>query len=1069
MTEHSTPVPAPTVHITLWINAHQMLTTTCDLTTSHAISSVQPGWDRLNMQVATILILVVHTTFIPRIERDSMIFLRVIAPRHLTFTKDSGTSPKEADEEDEDEEEEDEDEEEDRAKKRPRVSNPFIDDEAEVDEDDEEDEDEEDDLGGMMQANDELSESEQASSLPASRVYRPSFLEDDNLTEDQIKAMHERWRHYGEADDDVYDDRARDQINQQQYLPTVHDPKLWLVKCKVGKERDCAWRLLQKYLDHKAKGVDLQIRSVVAVDSLKGFVYVEAQNEATVKNVIRGISILQSWDVRLVPIKEMPDVLKITPKENELTRGTWVRIVRGEYKNDIAQVVEDADESRSKVTVKLIPRLDIAALRNPETKAAQVGPDGKRKRRIRPAQRMFNAEEMSKLVGHQPQYQQKGSFFLYGNLRFKDGYLYKTMNITSVTARGVVPTIDELQRFQADQPSNQNDDRKYSAIDGIAAAVKPVKRQAFAKGDVVKVVDGDLKNLMGVVEWVTDDTVTLMPTHEELNELLDFPSGQLRKFFKMGDHIKVIAGQYQGETGLVVQVDGEALTAFSDLTHSEFKVLCQDAQLCSEVTTGRLELGGFSLHDLVQISPQQVGVIVRVDRDSFNLLDNAGNVQSIRLAEIGRKRNDRDAVAFDKNQNPIAINDIVSVVDGKYKGKQATVKHIFKHILFLHSRDAIENSGIYVSRAQQCALLGGLSKHKAMKGFGAFPSVGAAGTPARGVLTSPGHGPKMKGMHAFGRGRYRDPLVRQKVTITGGNWKGYMGIVVDATDTTARVELHTNMKTVSVPRDKVKTLEKTPAVSNDWGIAPSSTFTEAPRTPMRMDYPSTPMHSVSTPMRTPLHDSTWNPALTPSRDSWGDHEPYTATTPSYKQPIYSPAPDNYVNPSTPSAAFTPYESGEGVRADSPYGAAASPYSPLSPQTPTGPTTPGDSPYDINEMADEAASTDTAWYIEDILVKIVDESHAQKGEEGVIRSYIGDSCTVRMLKQGNEIRVPGASLEIVEPVKGDRVKVTSGQYRGNLGTLKGIDRPDAIVELTHDDVEETIRILRLVTLAKYVEQ
>jgi len=62
-----------------------------------------------------------------------------------------------------------------------------------------------------------------------------------------------------------------------------------------------------------------------------------------------------------VPIKEMTAVLAVAKKVSGLQREGWVRIKRGTYKGDIAQVVE-MDETRGKVTVKLIPRLDLSKL-----------------------------------------------------------------------------------------------------------------------------------------------------------------------------------------------------------------------------------------------------------------------------------------------------------------------------------------------------------------------------------------------------------------------------------------------------------------------------------------------------------------------------------------------------------------------------------------------------------------------------------------------------------------------------------------------------------------------------------
>lgn len=47
---------------------------------------------------------------------------------------------------------------------------------------------------------------------------------------------------------------------------------------------------------------------------------------------------------------------------------------------------------------------------------------------------------------------------------------------------------------------------------------------------------------------------------------------QLRKFFKTGDHVKVIAGQYDGETGMVVKVEGQVAIVISDTTRDHVRL-----------------------------------------------------------------------------------------------------------------------------------------------------------------------------------------------------------------------------------------------------------------------------------------------------------------------------------------------------------------------------------------------------------------------------------------------------------------------------------------------------------------
>jgi transcription elongation factor SPT5 len=51
--------------------------------------------------------------------------------------------------------------------------------------------------------------------------------------------------------------------------------------------------------------------------------------------------------------------------------------------------------------------------------------------------------------------------------------------------------------------------------------------------------------------------------------LLSFPAAHLQKYFKRGDHVKVIAGRYEGETGLIIRVEEKFVIIFSDLTQQE--------------------------------------------------------------------------------------------------------------------------------------------------------------------------------------------------------------------------------------------------------------------------------------------------------------------------------------------------------------------------------------------------------------------------------------------------------------------------------------------------------------------
>ena len=68
--------------------------------------------------------------------------------------------------------------------------------------------------------------------------------------------------------------------------------------------------------------------------------YIEAFKQQHVKQAIEDIRNLShgKWQQLMVPIKEMTDVLRVFKDDAALKRGSWVRIKRGMYRDDIAQV-----------------------------------------------------------------------------------------------------------------------------------------------------------------------------------------------------------------------------------------------------------------------------------------------------------------------------------------------------------------------------------------------------------------------------------------------------------------------------------------------------------------------------------------------------------------------------------------------------------------------------------------------------------------------------------------------------------------------------------------------------------
>ena len=116
-------------------------------------------------------------------------------------------------------------------------------------------------------------------------------------------------------------------------------------------------------------------------------------------------------------------------------------------------------------------------------------------------------------------------------------------------------------------------------------------------------------------------------------------------------------------------------------------------------------------------------------------------------------------------------------------------------------------------------------------------------------------------------GRDRD-LIGQTIKITQGPYKSHIGIVKDATETTARVELHSKCQTIMVDRSRI-------AIVGGPARGSISTYTRTPN----YSGTGTPMYGANTPGhggRTPMYGS-----QTPMYEAGGRTPHYGSQTPSH--------------------------------------------------------------------------------------------------------------------------------------------------------------------------------------------
>lgn len=1005
--------------------------------------------------------------------------------------------------EDDDEEDDESDDEETKRprKKRKKKGHGFILDEAEVDDDVEEDDEWEEGADEIIDTN-KFTEQSRARELDSHRRLQKMF---SDQREDEIEQYY-RNKYAEQQSERMLDQEGElpDEIAQHALQPGVKDPNLWMVKCRIGEEKSTVLQLMRKFIAHQNSDQPMEFKSAVAPEGIKGYIYIEAYKQAHVKQAIEGIGSLKigMYKQHMIPIKEMTDVLRVTKDQAVIRTKQWVRLKRGIYKDDLAQV-DYVDQASGTVTLKLIPRIDYTRMRG--ALKDSMGENNKRKFGKRPVAKLFNPEAIRNIGG---EITSDGDFQIFEGNRYRRGFLYKVFQISALMIDGVKPSLSELAKFEEQSES----------ADIADTYVAEGKGHSFAPGDNVIVIEGELAHLQGKITAIDGDKITMLPKHEDLKEPLDFQAHELKKYFKEGDHVKIIAGQYEGDTGLIVRVDEKEIAMLSDLTMHEVKILPKDCQICSDTATGVDSLGQFQLGDLVQVDAKTVGVIVRLEKENFQILKTDNTVAHVRHQAVSRKRDSRRAVGLDSEQNQISVKDQVKVIDGPLIGFVGEIKHIYREFSFVHSRQIMENGGMAVVKNRNLLICGGsknsfVASDLASMGY-MSPRITSPRHPSSGGPGGGGGGGGGGNMRSSfmpnrsGRAREDMELIGKTIKIIKGTYKGYVGIVKDAVGMTARVELHSSCQTISVDKSRIavvsaETGQRMGAVSSynpaqtpmsmygSQTPLPSGSRTPGSQTPMyetgsrtpRPDGSRTPVYD---PSKTPIHQSSvWDPSA--SATPRPEYDDYSEPSPSPS--FHNPPTPGYHNPDTPQGPFTPQTPGNLYSSAShdPYYSQASPgmslsapspasnylaspspagygqsgpspagYSAFSPMTPGGSGGPGSvqSPMAYNPHTPGAGMMDNYgswqdWQTPDIEVRIK-ASHDDTdliGQSGIIRGISGGMSTVFLPNEDRTVNIISHHLEPIRPITGDYVKVILGeQDREATGKVLSIDGNDAVVEL-----------------------
>jgi transcription elongation factor SPT5 len=133
-----------------------------------------------------------------------------------------------------------EDKRKDKKTKKKNNKSDLIDIEASDDEDEEEEEDDGDAEITVQEQNKILSQYEKFNRSSYQKEKMKMFYD---RPEEEIAESYEKM----ERNDEEFEYASRDDLTQQSKQPSIKDPKLWLVKCKIGKEKEAVQSLYHKY------------------------------------------------------------------------------------------------------------------------------------------------------------------------------------------------------------------------------------------------------------------------------------------------------------------------------------------------------------------------------------------------------------------------------------------------------------------------------------------------------------------------------------------------------------------------------------------------------------------------------------------------------------------------------------------------------------------------------------------------------------------------------------------------------------------------------------------------------
>ena len=310
--------------------------------------------------------------------------------------------------------------------------------------------------------------------------------------------------------------------------------------------------------------------SIFTFDNLPEWVYIEAFTEIEAREAITDMSNLKKNSVTIVPHNELTKLFEFDKiKQVNLAPGQYVRILKGIYSDDLAQIVA-VRKKGLRLLLKVVPRVK--------------GKDGQYNQKLfspidHPDAVSTKTDKMLKHLGDIK--------YSFGQKTYLRGFLIANFKSDNVCGDNILPTATEAMIFENTTPTD------------IKNSPRKERISLFQPGRSVRGLSTTNEIIEGVISHKARNTAFIQAKDNNLICDLELPYERIGFKFAEGQKVGMIDGKHKGKAGLIVKDKGSQLVVYDAYQKREILVKLIDCVSYEEFENLYSTTNNFNYFDLV--------------------------------------------------------------------------------------------------------------------------------------------------------------------------------------------------------------------------------------------------------------------------------------------------------------------------------------------------------------------------------------------------------------------------------------------------------------------------------------